>query len=108
ARHSLSSKLVTVAMMRRGDKLKSFTMLAAALELISDLSWHLTIVGDGPAKSDVQILFRRLDPRRITWVGEIMPEEVHHFLNDADVYVWPGCGEAYGLAYLEAQAAGLP
>ena len=24
------------------------------------------------------------------------------------VYVWPGCGEAYGLAYLEAQAAGLP
>ena len=24
------------------------------------------------------------------------------------LYVWPGCGEAYGLAYLEAQAAGLP
>jgi glycosyltransferase involved in cell wall biosynthesis len=24
------------------------------------------------------------------------------------VYVWPGCGEAYGLAYLEAQAAGVP
>ncbi|MCY1251314.1 D-inositol-3-phosphate glycosyltransferase [compost metagenome] len=22
--------------------------------------------------------------------------------------MWPGCGEAYGLAYLEAQAAGLP
>ena len=24
------------------------------------------------------------------------------------IYVWPGFGEAYGLAYLEAQAAGLP
>src|SRR3954466_5497373 len=24
------------------------------------------------------------------------------------VYLWPGFGEAYGLAYLEAQAAGLP
>ena len=23
-------------------------------------------------------------------------------------YVWPGTGEAYGIAYMEAQAAGLP
>ena len=26
----------------------------------------------------------------------------------SDIFVWPGHGEAYGLAYLEAQAAGLP
>ena len=29
-------------------------------------------------------------------------------LSESAIYVWPGCGEAYGLAYLEAQAAGLP
>jgi glycosyltransferase involved in cell wall biosynthesis len=29
-------------------------------------------------------------------------------LNSGDVFVWPGIGEAYGLVFLEAQAAGLP
>ena len=29
-------------------------------------------------------------------------------LAGGSIYVWPGTGEAYGLAYLEAQAAGLP
>jgi glycosyltransferase involved in cell wall biosynthesis len=33
---------------------------------------------------------------------------VPNLLRGAGIYVWPGCGEAYGLAYLEAQAAGLP
>ena len=26
----------------------------------------------------------------------------------ADIFAWPGIGEAYGLVFLEAQAAGLP
>jgi glycosyltransferase involved in cell wall biosynthesis len=29
-------------------------------------------------------------------------------LAQGGIYVWPGFGEAYGLSYLEAQAAGLP
>jgi glycosyltransferase involved in cell wall biosynthesis len=100
--------LAAVAMMRRGDKLRSFHMLAAALELLAERPWHLTIVGGGPAKAQIEALFRKVDPRRIRWVGEIAPEYVRDFLYDADLYVWPGCGEAYGLAYLEAQVAGLP
>jgi glycosyltransferase involved in cell wall biosynthesis len=36
------------------------------------------------------------------------PEVVADILSSASIYVWPGHGEAYGLAYLEAQAAGLP
>ena len=27
---------------------------------------------------------------------------------EGGTYVWPGTGEAYGIAYMEAQAAGLP
>ena len=102
------SRLIAVAMMRQGDKLDSFRMLAAALELIADRPWQITIVGDGPARNEVKALFQHVNPAQIEWRGETAPENVREFLYDADLYVWPGCGEAYGLAYLEAAAAGLP
>ncbi len=33
---------------------------------------------------------------------------MRRLLASADLYVWPGFGEAYGIAFLEAQATGLP
>ncbi|TIL52887.1 MAG: glycosyltransferase family 4 protein, partial [Mesorhizobium sp.] len=36
------------------------------------------------------------------------PAAVPDVLYSGGIYVWPGYGEAYGVAYLEAQAAGLP
>jgi glycosyltransferase involved in cell wall biosynthesis len=107
-RPSAITRLVAVAMLRKGDKSSSFRMLAAALELIADLKWQLEIVGGGPAGDEVMAMFRGLEPGRVTWQGEVKPEQVAQHLYGADLYVWPGCGEAYGLAFLEAQAAGLP
>ncbi|OYW60654.1 MAG: glycosyl transferase [Rhodobacterales bacterium 12-65-15] len=101
--------LVTVAMMRGGDKLQSYRLLAAALKLMPEgLPWRLSVAGDGPERAEVQALFAGLAPGRITWLGLLPREGVAELLSRAAVYVWPGCGEAYGLAYLEAQAAGVP
>jgi glycosyltransferase involved in cell wall biosynthesis len=100
--------LIAVAMMRSGVKFDSFKFLAAALALLPDLPWHLTIVGHGPLMESVKELFRGFTPNQLRWVGEVAPETVSDYLRQASIYVWPGCGEAYGLAYLEAQAAGLP
>lgn len=100
--------LMSVAMMRKGDKLASFAMLAAALLRLLDLPWTLTVIGDGPARQEVAALFGAVPGGRIEWVGELDPPAVPDVLRRAGLYVWPGCGEAYGLAYLEAQAAGLP
>lgn len=97
-------RLVTVAMMRHGDKLDSYRALAAALrDLPGD--WRLSVAGDGPARAEVQALF---PPGRVDWLGALDPKAVAELLASGAIYVWPGCGEAYGLAYLEAQAAGLP
>ncbi|MEQ1951958.1 glycosyltransferase family 4 protein [Mesorhizobium sp. CN2-181] len=101
-------RLVTVAMMRPGDKLDSYRLLAEALALCGDIPWELAIVGDGPCRDEVLELFSAIDPARIEWQGEKRPEEIPAILAGGDVYVWPGFGEAFGLAYLEAQAAGLP
>lgn len=108
ASHNNSSHLVTVAMMRSGDKFDSFRMLATALGKIANLHWTLTIMGDGPERQAVEALFSDFDPNRIVWTGERSSPEVVEMLGEGGTYVWPGCGEAYGLAYLEAQASGLP
>lgn len=105
---STPPRLVTVAMMRPGDKLDSYRMLASALALCADLPWTLAIVGDGPCVEEVRSLFAAFEPGRIEWLGEQKPEAVPAILASSEVYVWPGFGEAFGLAYLEAQAAGLP
>lgn len=102
-------RLVTVAMMRAGDKLESYAALASALaKLSTDLPWTLDIVGDGPERQNVEVLFDGFEPSRLHWHGEKKPEDIAGILANAAIYVWPGHGEAYGLAYLEAQAAGLP
>ena len=101
-------RLATVAMMRHGDKLDSYRLLAAALADIRDLPWSLSIVGDGPARPEVEALFAGLPPERVVWHGQMEQAEIAHLLARSSAYVWPGVGEAYGLAYLEAEAAGLP
>ncbi|NLR98305.1 glycosyltransferase family 4 protein [Rhizobium sp. P38BS-XIX] len=106
--HADPQRLAVVAMLRKGDKFDSYTMLAAALDRIRDQDWTLTIIGDGPMRAEVRSLFSAMGERRITWRGELPTTEIAHELATAGLYVWPGCNEAYGLAYLEAQAAGLP
>ncbi|PCK80847.1 glycosyltransferase family 4 protein [Rhizobium sophoriradicis] len=100
-------RLVTVAMMRAGDKMESYAMLAKALRLIESRTWSLSVIGDGPMRHEVQVLFAGLSGR-IEWLGALGAGEIAKTLGRGGIYVWPGCGEAYGLAYLEAQAAGLP
>lgn len=101
--------LVTVAMMRPGDKLSSYSALGTALSRLSDLPWRLTVIGDGPARSQVEQAFADALPAgRVTFLGQQEREAVAQYLSGGSIYLWPGHGEAYGLAYLEAQAAGLP
>ncbi len=101
-------RLMTVAMMRKGDKFTSFGVLAKALGLIKEPPWRLTVIGDGPLRTETVALFDGLPAGHIDWRGELPAEAVPSALGEGGIYVWPGCGEAYGMAYLEAEAAGMP
>jgi glycosyltransferase involved in cell wall biosynthesis len=98
-------RLLAVAMMRAGDKLASYADLAAALRLLPG-RWTLTVVGDGPARAEVEALFATLPVR---FAGRIDDAAALRRLYEThDMLVWPGVGEGFGMAYLEAQAAGCP
>ena len=101
-------ELVTVAMMRSGDKMKSYARLATALKQLLSLPWTLSVVGDGPERDAVHAHFATLPSDRVNWHGQLNSVEIAALFARSSLYVWPGCGEAYGLAYLEAQAAALP
>ena len=100
--------LIAAAMMRPGDKLASYRQLAAALDLLKPADTVLLVVGDGTARSEVETALRSVLPDRVRYLGELEASAVAATLTTADVYVWPAVGEAYGMALLEAQAAGLP
>ena len=110
ARHDKSGpvQLVTMGMMRGGVKFDSYQMLAEALAGLEFDDWQLSIIGDGPDRVQVEALFARFDDGKINWLGQLAPSAVSGQLAEGDIFVWPGFGEAYGLAYLEAQATGLP
>ncbi|MBM3489684.1 MAG: glycosyltransferase family 4 protein [Alphaproteobacteria bacterium] len=100
--------LLAVAMLRTGDKLASYARLAAALGRLGGLDWRLLAVGGGPAEAAVRALFSADLAGRVTFLGQQAAPALAECYAAADIYVWPGVGEAYGMAYLEAQAAGLP
>ena len=99
--------LIAAAMMRRGNKLDSYRVLAKALALRCDTPWHLIIAGDGPVRDDVEAAFAGL-AGRITFAGLMDPAELPVLLKAGDLFVWPAVNEPLGMAMLEAQAAGLP
>jgi glycosyltransferase involved in cell wall biosynthesis len=101
-------RLLTVAMMRNGDKLASYGILAAALERLQHLPWSLDIVGDGEAREKIVQLFSSLADR-VRYHGQIENRaELKALYNSADLFVWPAVNEAYGMVLLEAQAMGCP
>jgi glycosyltransferase involved in cell wall biosynthesis len=97
-------KLLTAGMMREGDKTASYEVLAAALCELSDLPWHLTIIGDGPNRD---VILQQFPQDRITWLGALAPEAVITQYPKHDLFVWPAIRESFGFVLLEAQASGL-
>jgi glycosyltransferase involved in cell wall biosynthesis len=110
-RHKLETGhlwLLTVAMMRSGDKLASYRLLGEALEQILDLYWQLIVVGDGAAREEVIHALAPLGEDRVRFAGAQNETQLPAYYGAADLCVWPAINEAYGMALLEAQAAGLP
>lgn len=98
-------RLLAIGMMREGAKLASYRVLAEALDrLPASLRFTLTIAGDGPGRAEVEALLSR---HPVIFTGTLAPEDIPALCAAHDIFVWPAIREAFGLVFLEAQAAGL-
>jgi glycosyltransferase involved in cell wall biosynthesis len=65
------------------------------------------LVGDGSARGEVERMMAPFGDR-IRFTGALPHAALPDVYAAADLYLWPAINEAYGVAFLEAQAAGLP
>ena len=67
------------------------------------------IVGDGPAREDLEKLVRKLNVAEyVIFTGMVPPGEVQNYYQLGDLFVSASTSETQGLTYIEAAANGLP
>jgi len=82
-------------------------LFAIALTQCSKLT--MLIVGDGPARKELEALAARFGVAdRVIFTGMVKPSEVHKYYQLGDIFVSASTSETQGLTYVEAAANGLP
>ncbi len=70
---------------------------------------RLRIAGDGPERAKLERLARSLGLQNaVEFLGALTPSAVKYLLSTSHAFVLPSRLEAFGIAALEARAAGLP
>jgi len=95
----------TVLFVGRLQERKKVDSLILACELLAQwLQPKLVIVGDGPARADLEILAKQHYPGT-QFTGGVHDDDLAPWFSAADLFVLPGTG---GLALQQAMAYGLP
>ena len=73
-------------------------------------NWPRLVVGGvGELQEPLKALTVKLDIARfVTFTGLVLEESKAEFLHELDIYVCPSLAEGFGIALVEAMAAGLP
>ncbi len=88
---------------------KGFDTLIDAFFRVSQDHFTLTIVGAGPEKSRLQTQISNLNlDHKIRLAGQLTREEINRLMKKCDAFVLASKSETFGVAYIEAMAAGLP
>jgi teichuronic acid biosynthesis glycosyltransferase TuaC len=67
------------------------------------------VIGDGPERASLETLAGRLGVAdRVEFTGQLPPEEALRRARRAWLFVMPSTEEAFGVAYIEAMATGIP
>lgn len=101
-------RLISVSNLHEGKGIDLNIEALARLRDVGIDDWAYAIVGAGAERAGLERLANRLGlGDKITFHGRVSHDRVSMLLEDADVFVLPSYREAFGIAYLEAMAAGL-
>jgi glycosyltransferase involved in cell wall biosynthesis len=101
-------RVISVANLQEGKGLDLSLRALAGLEQAGFTDWTYHLVGGGPDREALEQLTDSLGLRnKVTFSGVQSHEEVFEHLRNSDLFLLPSYREAFGVAYLEAMAAGL-
>jgi glycosyltransferase involved in cell wall biosynthesis len=93
-----------VARKRHADVLRALAVLGARHPAL-----RYSIIGDGPERVALEGLATRLGvAERVDFHGQLDPQRALERARACTLFVMPSTEEAFGVAYVEAMAAGLP
>lgn len=84
---------------------KNLGALVAAYAAVATADTHLVLVGDGPARADLE---RKLAGRRASFTGYLTGDALAEAYASSDVFAFPSLTETFGQVVQEAMASGLP
>lgn len=105
----LSDNTLTLLYIGRLAKEKNLDEIIDLLKKYHDLPVKLLIVGDGPARNNLEEKCQAYGlADKVIFTGMVSPTEVNYYYHLGDVFVNASTSETQGLTYIEAMAAGLP
>jgi len=93
-----------IARKRHGDVLRALAVLSQRHPTL-----RYAIIGDGPERIALEGLAERLGvSEKVEFHGQLAPAEAIEQARRGTLFVMPSTEEAFGVAYIEAMAAGVP
>jgi glycosyltransferase involved in cell wall biosynthesis len=112
AENSGSQNICLLLYAGRLSKEKNLSLLPAVLKNLirnSDgVDYRLVVAGEGPSASELRASLETTATGRFVFLGQQRRDELIALYHATDVFLHPNPNEPYGLAPLEAMAAGLP
>ena len=107
-KHGFSKDSVIIAQVGSLIKRKGADILIKAFSMIKNSCCYLVFIGDGPARSELKDLVKKLNlEKNVLFLGEIqnIADYYKYFI---DINVLASRSEAFGRTLIEASASGLP
>ncbi len=101
-------KLIHVGRLGFEKNIDILLKMMKELNKIKKYDFELNIIGDGPARSDLEKLKKELKLNNVNFLGAKPRQELPKYYQEADIFVTASTIETQGIVILEALATGLP